>query len=109
MKGQHLSALNATQGHNTPDSSQISSRFSLEDDFRTIFLIWLSDLYIGRIIVLKGANLVQFENESERRPALSAVNESGPEKGDATSFTHHLVLVDTVWDALLGGTVNPVL
>lgn len=31
--------------------------------FSAIFPIWLSDLHIGRIIVLKGANLVRFENE----------------------------------------------
>lgn len=28
-----------------------------------LFLYWLSDLHIGRIIVVEGANLVRFENE----------------------------------------------
>lgn len=45
--------------------------------FWAMFPIWLSDLHIGRIIVLEGANLIQFENESERRRrALIEVNES---------------------------------
>lgn len=54
--------------------------------FLATFPIWLSDLHIGRIIVLKGANLLQFQNESERHWALIKVNERDAVKGNTLKF-----------------------
>lgn len=64
--------------------------FLVESYFRRCFPIWLSDLHIGRIIVLEGANLIQFENDYERRWALAAVNERQTEKTQryTESFIH---------------------
>lgn len=51
------------------DARESTEIVSGEGGILGFFLVWLSDLHIGRIIVLEGANLDQFENE----PAVLAL------------------------------------
>lgn len=64
--------------------------------FWSIFSVWLSDLHIGRIIVLKGANPGRFENEPAAL-ALSLATKARQKKSYCLRSSHYLHTVGSVW------------